>query len=897
MFAATFALLVSLYHSNVITAQEVTPKDLKEQAQRFAHTDYMIPMRDGVKLHTTVYVPKDGKEPLPFVMMRTPYGIESRGPKALKEYFRDLADEGYIFVFQDIRGRHKSEGQFVMMRPPRDSQDPRAIDEATDTNDTIDWLLKNVPNHNGRVGMLGVSYPGWLTVMALVDPHPALKAASPQAPPADMFFGDDFHHNGAFRLSYGFEYVAMMETDKQNTMFAFDRFDTFEWYLKLGALSNVNPKYFQGKLPTWNDFVAHPNYDEFWKKQSSAPYLKRVSVPTLHVAGWFDQEDFYGPLKTYELLERHDHNGQNFLAVGPWNHGGWESGPGEKLGRIPFDSDTGKHFRAKVQASFFAQYLKDKGEKPPEALLFQTGSNKWVGHERWPPQAANTRKLYFHPQGKLAFTPPENAPTAFDSYVSDPAKPVPYRPRPITPTYPGPEWQVWMVEDQRFAQHRPDVLTYETDPLAEDVTLAGSVTAQLFAATSGTDCDWIVRLIDVFPEKVEKHSALGGYQLLISGEPIRARFRKSFETPEPVVPDEVNEYTIDLHWNHHCFRKGHKIMVQVQSTWFPLIDRNPQKYVPNIFTALDSDFQPARQQVFRSPRFPSGINMQVLNESVAKPSANAGPADLESRIGANVSSPLAENWDYVAAMKKVAARFRGHQGVVLHVGGSMTIANPYCTWARSGKGKTPEDEAILKWMHTDKKDKTDGWWLCRTEVEPYRAYTAESGLKAAMLLDGGKRGLPPLAKMLDEYQPQMVTIECGIYDIEDGVSLDDYQQRMGTALDLILGRDAIPILNTIPPFQAQLERTRQFNGALRALAKDRGLPLVDLEREIETRRPNDWFGTLMKRIHLTASETGGSPSAEPNSENLRKSGYLLRCWLTVRKIAEIKQRVLDSSKD
>ncbi|MCE9532471.1 MAG: CocE/NonD family hydrolase [Planctomycetes bacterium] len=596
------------------SAQTITPKDLEEQAKLFNRTVEQIAMRDGVKLNTIIYAPKDTKTPLPFVMLRTPYGIETRGPRSIKEYLKEMAEDGYIFVFQDIRGRHKSEGQFVMSRPPRDPKNAKAIDEGTDTYDTIEWLLKNVPSNNGRVGMLGISYPGWLTVMALLDPHPALKAASPQASPADMFLGDDFHHNGAFRLSYGFEYVAMMETDKTNASFAFDKYDTYEWYLKLGALSNVNPKYFKGKMPTWNDFVAHPNYDDFWKKQASAPYLKKVTVPTLHVAGWFDQEDFYGPLKTYELLEPHDKNDQNFLVVGPWNHGGWQAGPGDKLGKITFDSDTGKHFRAKVQAAFFAYHLKDKGEKQPEALMFQTGSNKWVKHERWPPKETVTRKLYFQPNGKLAFKEPEEAKTASDEYVSDPAKPVPYRPRPITPTYPGPEWQVWMVEDQRFTQHRPDVLTYETDVLEEDVTLAGSLRAHLFAATSGTDCDWIVRVIDVYPEKVEKAPGMGGFQLLISGEPMRARFRKSFEKPEPVVPGEVNEYNIDLHWSHHCFRKGHKIMVQVQSSWFPLIDRHPQKYVPNIFEAKDTDFQSAKQEVYRSPKYPSAISLQVVGK-------------------------------------------------------------------------------------------------------------------------------------------------------------------------------------------------------------------------------------------------------------------------------------------
>jgi putative CocE/NonD family hydrolase len=583
-------------------------------AKRFTKTQTMIAMRDGVRLNTDIYVPKNAKCDLPFVLVRTPYGIAKAGPTALKDYLKDMETEGYIFVFQDIRGRYKSEGTFVMSRAPRDKNDPKAIDEGSDTYDTIDWLLKNVDGHNGKVGMLGISYPGWLTVMAMLNPHPALKAISPQASPADQFLGDDFHHNGAFRLSYGFEYVAMMETTKENTYFSFDRYDTFEWYLRLGALSNVNPKIFKHKMPTWNDFVAHPNYDAFWQKQAFARYLTRVTVPTLNVAGWFDQEDFYGPLKIYELLEKHDRTNMNFLVVGPWNHGGWANGDGNKLGRINFDSATGKHFRAKVQAAWFAHHLKDKGRlEQPEALMFETGANKWVSHSHWPPKETSVRKLYFHPEGRLDFTPPpEDEERPFDRYESDPANPVPYRPRPVRPTYPGPEWRVWMVEDQRFVHQRPDVLTYQTEPLKEDVTLAGEITAHLFASTSGTDSDWIVRVIDVHPDKYPKDPGMGGYQLMLAGEPFRARFRKSFEKPEPVVPNSVNEYTIDLHWNHHCFKKGHRIMVQVHSTWFPLIDRNPQKYVPNIFEARDSDFQPARQRVYRSPKFPSHLALRTM---------------------------------------------------------------------------------------------------------------------------------------------------------------------------------------------------------------------------------------------------------------------------------------------
>jgi putative CocE/NonD family hydrolase len=588
-------------------------QDKAKTDPRFEFTEAMVPMRDGASLHTTLYIPKEAKDPLPIIFVRTPYGIDGRAEREFKAYLKDLVDDGYIFAYQDIRGRFKSEGTFVMTRPARDASDPKSVDEASDTSDTIDWLLKNAKPNNGRVGMLGVSYPGWLTAVAMLDPHPALKAVSPQASPVDMYLGDDFHHNGAFRLSYGFEYVAMMETDKFTTRFQFDTFDTYEWYLKLGALSNVNRKYLKSKLPTWNDFVAHPNYDAFWKKQSLEPRLTSVKVPTLNVAGWYDQEDFRGPLRIYELLEKHDSKNQNFLVVGPWNHGGWAGGKGNSLGRVKFDADTGEYFREKIQAPFFAHYLKDRGkEDPPEAKMFQTGSNKWETYDSWPPKGTVARKVYFHPGGKLSFDQPGEANTLFDEYISDPANPVPYRPRPVRPTYPGPEWPVWMVQDQRFTQGRPDVLVYASDVLTEDVVVAGSMTAHLFASTSGTDSDWMVRLIDVYPEEYSKDPEFGGYQLLIAGEPLRGRYRKSFEKPEPVKPDAVEEYTINLNWGHHRFRKGHKIMVQISSTWFPVIDRNPQKYVPNIFEAEDADFQKATQRVYRTAKFASNVELQTL---------------------------------------------------------------------------------------------------------------------------------------------------------------------------------------------------------------------------------------------------------------------------------------------
>ncbi len=586
-------------------------QDLPKADPRFTRTAEMVTMRDGVKLFTTVYVPKKATGPLPIIFIRTPYGIDNKPEWVFQNYFRDLVSDGYIFAFQDIRGRFRSEGKFVMTRPARDAKDPKAIDEASDTSDTIDWLLKNADGNNGRVGMLGVSYDGWLTAAALLDPHPALKAVSPQASPADMFLGDDFHHNGTFRLSYGFEYVAMMETDKTNANFKFDRKDTFDWYLKLGALSNVKANHFGDKMPTWNDFVAHPNYDEFWKKQSLEPRLTSVKVPTLNVGGWFDQEDFRGPLKIYEHLEKQDKKGQNFLVVGPWNHGGWGAGPGDRLGKIGFDAATGKHFRGEIQAPFFAHYLKDRGKaERPEAMMFQTGTNKWVGHAAWPPKDAVAKKLYFGADSTLT----TDAPTAdgHDEYISDPAKPVPYRPRPVTATYPGKEWKEWMVEDQRFTHHRPDVLSYETDPLTEDVVLAGNITAKLFAATTGTDADWVVRLIDVYPEEYPDDATMSGYQLLVCGEPLRGRFRNGFEKAEAIKADAVEAYTVDLNWGHHCFRKGHRIMVQISSSWFPLYDRNPQKYVPNIFEAKDSDFQKATQSVYRSAKQASHIELQVL---------------------------------------------------------------------------------------------------------------------------------------------------------------------------------------------------------------------------------------------------------------------------------------------
>ena len=590
---------------------------IAQTAPVFSRSEAMIATRDGVKLNTQIFSPTRTDEKFPIILIRTPYGIGNASPEQLAAALPELAKEGYIIVQQDIRGRFKSEGDFVMLRQPRDRKDKNAIDESTDAYDTIEWLLKNVPNNNGRVGMTGTSYGGWLTIMGMLDPHPALKAVAPHASPADMWLGDDFHHNGAFRLSYGFEFTYMMETSKEVTSPTkiVDKRDAYEWYLNLGALSNVDAKYLKDKYPTWNNFEDHPDYDAFWQRQAFAPWLNRVTVPTLNVAGWWDQEDFYGPIKIYELLERNDKENKNFLVVGPWNHGGWSRGAGDKLGRISFGSPTAEHFRNNIRAPFFAFYLKDK-QNPnlPEALMFRTGANEWIRHDDWAPKEAKVKNLYLQADGKLSFDAPQPDKSAFDEYVSDPAKPVPYRPRPIEPGMGG-AWRTWQTDDQRFADSRPDVLTYATDPLTEDVTVSGKIIANLFASTSGTDSDWIVKFIDVYPENYGPDETMGGYKLMIAGDVFRGRYRNSFENPEPIPANSVQSYKIGFPANDHTFQKGHRIMVQIQSSWFPVIDRNPQKFVPNIFKAKDSDFQKATQRVFRSGANATHIALPVIDSA------------------------------------------------------------------------------------------------------------------------------------------------------------------------------------------------------------------------------------------------------------------------------------------
>ena len=625
---------------------QMSPAFAKTQAQPtqgyFKYQKVMIPMRDGVKLETVILTPRDQQGPLPIYFSRTPYGVpKEEGLAGFHPDPNSVYGDGYIRVLQNIRGRFESEGEFEMNRPPRSLSNPQATDEVTDAWDTIDWLVKNVPNNNGRVGIAGTSYDGWLVMEAALNPHPALKAAVEQASPEDMFANDDFHHNGAFRLSYGFEYSALLETSKtENHDFKFDRGDTYDWYLALGALSNADANYFHGKIPTWDNFVEHPNRDAFWKERALTSYVGEPKLPILHVSGWWDQEDMVGPQTLYAAMEKDDPQRRNYFIAGPWKHGQW-NGDGLTLGPIQFGSDTSDYYRQQIFRKWLAYWLHSKGSSDfPEAQVFQTGSNRWQSYDAWPPRTGITpKRLYLHPAGKLSFDAPRHTNPAYAEYVSDPANPVPYRPRPVTPTYPGPEWPVWLVQDQVFADHRNDVLTFTTEPLSEDITITGEVAAELFASTSGTDSDWIVKLMDVCPADATYNTAtrqpMAEFQLMVNSDILRARFRDSLSEPKAVPANEALKYIIDLHSNDHVFRKKHRIAVQVQSTWFPVYDRNPQRFVPNIFKATTSDYQKATQRIYHSAAQASAILLPVNTNSRVPdnaPDSCYPPLKLQLRI-------------------------------------------------------------------------------------------------------------------------------------------------------------------------------------------------------------------------------------------------------------------------
>jgi putative CocE/NonD family hydrolase len=596
----------------------------------FQIQEVMIPVRDGVHLQTVILTPPKVSKPLPILFRRTPYGVPDKSPNEMPPSLKELAQDGYIFVIQNLRGRFKSEGYFALSSKV-DLKDPKATNETTDAYDSIEWLVKNVPNNNGKVGLYGVSYDGLTTAMALLHPHPALKAISEQASPVDQWMNDDMHRYGALRESYALEYAVLEQADKnKNSNFEFETYDTYEWYLTAGPLWAFNDKYIHGKIPFWNDTIAHPNYDEFWKKEAWVNQLHASTVPNLNVAGFWDQEDPWGPWQIFRHAAESDPDHTNFMVAGPWYHGEWHTPKGDSIGMIPFGGhETSREFRENIEAPFFRHYLHGEGDKPAwQASTFQSGSNSWKTYASWPPREAKPTKLYFHSDGTLSFTEPEKskAEKLYRDYVSDPANPVPYRARPVSPTYPAGDWRTWEVADQRFVDHRPDVLSYVSAPLDHDLVITGPLSAELFASTSGTDSDFIVKLIDVYPQDAQKPAwkaddgpnpgqfaqSLNGYELPIAMEVRRGRYLKSFEQPRALTPNQATQWNVPLRDHDHVFLKGHRIMVQVQSTWFQVIDRNPQKFVPSIYKAAASDFVPATQRVYSSPGTESYVLLPVM---------------------------------------------------------------------------------------------------------------------------------------------------------------------------------------------------------------------------------------------------------------------------------------------
>jgi hypothetical protein len=631
-------LAAQLFALPLARAQQSALDAAAQEYVRAHYTKYefRIPMRDGVHLFTAVYVPKvsafpDDPGPYPFLMERTPYNIEPYGEDRYPAHLGpsdEFENSGYIFVYQDVRGRWMSEGKFVEMRPHIDQKkSPDDVDDSSDTYDTVEFLLKHVPNNNGKVGIWGISYPGFFTSASIIDSHPAIAAASPQAPMTDQFLGDDSYHGGAFMLSAGFGFYAPFFHAQQNPVlpkpevpFDFGTPDTYKFYLQAGNVASLD-KYLQGDTALFDDQYKHDTYDDYWQSRDLSRHMKNVKCAVLVVGGWFDAEDLEGPYRTFNAIRKFNPDTPITLVEGPWVHGGWAHSDGDHLGDVEFNAKTAEYFRTYIQFPFFEHYLKGKGKALPEAIVFETGTNVWRHYDEWPPKAAMQKTLYFHAGGKLSFDPPDET-RSVDEYLSDPNHPVPFVGY-TTDTVP----QRYMVDDQRFASYRPDVVTYETDPLTEDVTIAGPISPHLKVASSGTDTDFDVKLIDVYPDEdpgAADGSALpnkrilgdpplhmGGYQQLLRGEPFRAKFRNSWEKPEPLTPGKETAIDFTMPDVYHTFRRGHRIMVQVQSSWFPLTDRNPQIFT-DIPYAKPEDFRKATEQIFHEKGAASGVKVEVL---------------------------------------------------------------------------------------------------------------------------------------------------------------------------------------------------------------------------------------------------------------------------------------------
>lgn len=604
------------------------PAGFQPETPAFDHTrrEAMIPMRDGVKLFTVILIPKHARNSMPIVLTRTPYSAEKRTnareiasplmAMALRQDDEPLVRNGYVRVYQDVRGKHRSEGKYIVNLPLRGPLNTAAVDHSTDTWDTIEWLLRNVPGNNGRVGITGVSYDGFLTLMALFDPHPALRAAIPINAMVDTWMGDDWYHNGALRQTMIDWIYRQTATRKSELELPVGYHDLYAAFLDAGSAGAFGRRYHADRLPAWNRIIEHPAYTSYWKDQALQKLLERIElkVPTLHVHSLYDQEDIYGAIASHAVLERKDRrNDLNYLVLGPWYHGQMR-GDGSTLGRVHWHSDTALHFREKVRQPFWDRHLRD--QKTPKAmppvLAFETGANEWREYAAWPPRAPETSaRLYLHPSARLSFERPATD-GGYSEYVSDPAKPVPYRVRPIRPdSAQDSTWRYWLVDDQRPFADRPDVLVFVSETLREPLTISGEVSATLFASTTGTDSDWVVKLIDVYPEEHPAQMELGGYQLMISADILRGRYRETFEAAQPIVAGAVLSYRMAMPHANHTFLPGHRIMVQIQSSWFPLYDRNPQTFVDNIAWARPGDFQRATQRIHHSAQSASFVELPV----------------------------------------------------------------------------------------------------------------------------------------------------------------------------------------------------------------------------------------------------------------------------------------------
>ena len=620
---AILALFLPIF-ANGITHSQARAQGLDYIKSHYTKHEYKIPMRDGVRLFTSIYLPKDETNRYPILLNRTPYSVRPYGVDQSKGDLGPhpaFGNSGYIFAYQDVRGRWMSEGVFVNMRPIKADVEKDAVDESTDTFDTIDWLVKNLPNNNGKVGQSGISYPGFYTACGLIGSHPALKAASPQAPVLDWFVGDDFHHNGAFFLPHAFNFLANFghprpyPTNKAGVPFEHGTPDGYDFFLEMGPLSNADARFFKGDVPFWDEMMQHGSYDAWWKARNLRPHLKGVKPAVMTVGGWFDAENLFGALECYRNIEANSPGISNTLVMGPWFHGQWggKSNTGENLGSVTFDAKTSDFYRESIEFPFFEHHLKGKPDpKLPEAFVFQTGTNLWKRLDSWPPKSAQARSLILLPGGKLGLdVKPEAGDEGFDEYPSDPAKPVPSNPNVAIGMT-----REYMVDDQRFAARRPDVLVYQTEPLEAEVTIAGPISPNLIVSTTGTDSDWVVKLIDVYPDDFPdpmpppSDIKMGGFQQLVRGDVMRGRFRDSFEEPKAFEPNKPTLLKMKMNDVYHTFRPGHRIMVQVQSSWFPMVDRNPQSFV-DIYQARESDFRKATQRVYRSPDRTSKLDVLV----------------------------------------------------------------------------------------------------------------------------------------------------------------------------------------------------------------------------------------------------------------------------------------------